>query len=495
MRSRVLIFFLAVLTLAAGGLAREIYPIDIVLTTTSDWTDVHFAGGTVVVHAQEILDGAEADGLQVAALSALSVSQRCCDVTPVQVLFHAYLSDFADWLQLWIEKGHLGQTTVALYAPGEPDPIATYTHVGVVASPEPANARTFSIRSPSLTSRITPIPANSPSEAGFGGRKVLAFYYPWYGSPSGPSGEWVHWNPYRSHHDSAHEPAAGWYDSNDPDTIRRHIREAKAAGIDGFVASWWGPFGFEDRAFDVLAEVAEEEDFAITIYYEDADTPSEIVSDLAYFLTRHGSSPALLRADGCPVVFFYVRVTQRFLPAQWKRVLAELEDLGHGIFAIADGLRNDFLDVFDGIHIYTPVGRPLEDVVAQYEAASLLARAQDRLFAATVIPGYDEAYKSPALTYLDREDGETYRAYWAIARGSTPHWILITSFNEWHEGTEIEPSVEFGETYLEITADQVAAWKRGEPEPVPEADRDGDGVPDDQDYCPDFPGRQETNGC
>ena len=28
-----------------------------------------------------------------------------------------------------------------------------------------------------------------------------------------------------------------------------------------------------------------------------------------------------------------------------------------------------------------------------------------------------------------------------------------------------------------------------------EADRDGDGVPDDEDYCPDFPGRKETNGC
>jgi len=26
-------------------------------------------------------------------------------------------------------------------------------------------------------------------------------------------------------------------------------------------------------------------------------------------------------------------------------------------------------------------------------------------------------------------------------------------------------------------------------------DRDGDGVPDDQDYCPDFPGRPEANGC
>jgi len=495
MRSRFFVVLWTLFLIGAGGLARDVYPIDIVLATTSDWTEVRFVGGAVVVHAQEILEGAEAEGLQVAALSTLSVSQACCDITPVRVRFHAYLSDPADWLQIRIEKGHLGRTAVALHAPGDPDPIATYTHAGVVEHPEPANARTFSIRSSSLTSLLTPMAAESPTQAGFGGPKVLAFYYPWYGTPDGPSGEWVHWNPYRSHHDSAHEPAAGWYDSNDPETIRRHIREAKAAGIDGFIASWWGPFGFEDRAFDVLAEVAEEEEFTVTIYYEDAGTASEIVSDLAYFLARHGSSPALLRADGRPVVFFYVRVTQRFPPSQWESVFGQLANLGREIFAIADGLRSDFLNVFDGIHTYTPVGQPLEDVASQYEAASLLARARDRLFAATVIPGYDEAYKNPALTYLDREDGETYRVYWALARESMPHWILITSFNEWHEGTEIEPSVEFGRTYLEITAEQTAAWKGGEPAPATEADRDGDGVPDDEDYCPDFPGRKETNGC
>jgi len=152
--------------------------------------------------------------------------------------------------------------------------------------------------------------------------------------------------------------------------------------------------------------------------------------------------------------------------------------------------------VFDGIHIYNPVGIGATQAASQYTSASLLARAREKLFAATIIPGYDEAYKASYLPYLDREGGEIYRQYWALARASTPHWILITSYNEWHEGSEIEPSVEFGTTYLEITAEQAAAWKRGDP--VSEgtsADRDGDGVPDADDYCPDFPGTAATNGC
>ncbi len=480
---------------AAGAPAREIYPVRIVLTTTSDWTDVRFVGGTIVVHNQEVLEGDGADGLQVAALSALSVSRNCCDTTPVRVIFDAYLSTPAEWLQIQIDKGHVGQTTIDLHVPGDSDPIATYTHVGVVENPDLGNTRAFSARSSDLTSRLTRILADPSTQESHGGPMVLAFYYPWYGNPSGPSGEWVHWNPNTPHHDSAHKPSAGWYDSLDAETVRRHIREAKAAGIDGFIASWWGPYGFEDRAFDVLVQVAEEEDFTVAIYYEEADTPSEVVSDLSYFLTRHGSNPSVLQVDGRPVIFFYARVTQRFLPAEWTRVLGELEDRGHEIFAIADGLRADFLDVFDGIHTYTPVGLPYDDVAAQYDAASLLAHASNRLFAATVIPGYDEAYKDPSLTYLDREDGDMYRTYWEIARRSMPHWILITSFNEWHEGTEIEPSSEYGQLYLEITAEQAAEWKAGEPAPIGEADRDGDGVPDEEDYCPDFPGSPEMNGC
>ena len=30
-------------------------------------------------------------------------------------------------------------------------------------------------------------------------------------------------------------------------------------------------------------------------------------------------------------------------------------------------------------------------------------------------------------------------------------FLLVTSFNEWHEGTEVEPSTEFGDAYLRLT--------------------------------------------
>ncbi len=496
MRSTVLASALVVLALAvASSGANVVYPIDLVLSTTSDWTDVSIVGATLVLVSQENLEGEDAPNLRIHALSTISVSQSIEGRKRVTVRFRAVVADPAQHLQVRIDKGHLGETSVSLHPRDERTALESFTHKGFIGGSDPANVRSFSLRSSTITSVVSPVPLDGSPER-FGGKKLLAFYYPWYGTPEGPSGKWVHWNPNSSHHDSAHDPAYGFYDSKDPETVRRHIREAKSAGIDGFIASWWGPYTFEDRAFDVLIDVAEQESFSVTLYYEIAETPIEIVTDLSHFLSRHGDSPALLRADDRPVVFFYVRVMMEFTLAQFESVFAQLENRDRAVFAVADGLGSHYLSVFDGLHIYNPVGIGAIEAASQYLSASLLARAKDRLFAATIIPGYDEAYKAAHLTYLDRADGDTYRAYWALARASLPHWILITSYNEWHEGSEIEPSLEYGTTYLEITAEQSEAWKRGDPPPGGASpDRDGDGVPDAQDYCPDFPGKTETNGC
>jgi len=478
--------------------ADEIYPVEILVSTISDWTDVILSGGTLIVHSYEILEGRNAPGLTVHALSAVAVGKQGYDATQIVIRFQAYLTELTlSWMRITINKGHIGETTVSLRTveSAGSDLLASYTHKGVADASDPANARTYSLRTTEITSRVAPQILEVPVETSLGGQKVLAFYYSWYGIPEGPSGRWVHWNPYKSHRDSAHIPLVGYYDSQDPETVRRHIHEAKEAGIDGFIATWWGKGTFEDRAFQVLLDVASEESFLVTVYYEDANSPAQIISDVNYIISRYSSNSSFLTVEGLPVIFFYVRVTEKFSLAEWENVFAELDRQGRRIFAIADGLRNEFLSVFQGIHTYNPVSLPLDLVAEQYKAASLLARLQGALFAATVVPGYDEAYKKASNLFVDRAGGGTYRAYWDIAHASNPQWILITSFNEWHEGSEIEPSVEFGTTYLILTAEEAAAWRSGASTDTSPADRDGDGVPDSEDYCPDFPGMKETNGC
>ena len=68
----------------------------------------------------------------------------------------------------------------------------------------------------------------------------------------------------------------------------------------------------------------------------------------------------------------------------------------------------------------------------------------DRLTCGTVIPGYDDTKVRSEGRVITRNGTKTYRDYWNIINGVDVDWVFITSWNEWHEGTEIEPSVEHG---------------------------------------------------
>ena len=474
-----------------------LYPVEILLTTTSDWTQVQFTGCSLAVQSYAILEGADTPGLQTGAGATLSIVKNAYDQTQVTIRVTAYVANPAQtWIRISIAKGHVGDTTLSL-TDDEGQVLASFTHSGIAANASPDNIRDFTLRTSQISSSVSVKILETPSETSLGGQKVLAFYYPWYGTPEGASGQWVHWDPSRSDYAATHMPTSGYYDSLDAETLRRHIQEAKAADIDGFIASWWEIGSFEDRAFDLLLQVAEEENFLIAPYYEDALSSLQLVTGINFIVSRYGDSPSFLKVDGLPVIFFYVRVLNRFSLAQWESAFASVRQGNHEIFAIADSLQPDYLSAFQGLHTYNPVGLPLAAVTSQYSAASLAARLQGKLFAATVLPGYQEAVFRASSPVAQRADGETYHSYWNIARESQPHWILITSFNEWHEGSEIEPSEEFGTTYLTQTAHEAEIWRSGETAGAEDAegDRDGDGVRDDADYCPDWPGSEATDGC
>ncbi|MFW6109416.1 MAG: glycoside hydrolase family 99-like domain-containing protein, partial [archaeon] len=73
----------------------------------------------------------------------------------------------------------------------------------------------------------------------------------------------------------------------------------------------------------------------------------------------------------------------------------------------------------------------------------------------TVTPGYDDTKIRVNGTKISREGNETYRKYWRPIHEYSLDWVLITSWNEWHEGTEIEPSRENGYSALYETRKQV----------------------------------------
>ena len=82
-----------------------------------------------------------------------------------------------------------------------------------------------------------------------------------------------------------------------------------------------------------------------------------------------------------------------------------------------------------------------------------------KIWVATVQPGYDDTLMRDPGYVLGREDGALYRSTFDAALGSDPQWVFITSWNEWWEHTHIEPSVNFGHQYLQITGGYAGRWE------------------------------------
>lgn len=102
--------------------------------------------------------------------------------------------------------------------------------------------------------------------------EVLAFYYGWYGNPKNEA--WGKVNADKHEIDNiARFPAKGAYSSHDPAVIEWQIDQAKAAGITGFVVSWWGLGDWDkwhDESLAMLLKCAEQKNFKVSIYWERA---------------------------------------------------------------------------------------------------------------------------------------------------------------------------------------------------------------------------------
>jgi hypothetical protein len=308
-------------------------------------------------------------------------------------------------------------------------------------------------------------------------RRVLAFYYPWYGIASGPggAGKTVHWGKIDARNNdiaaSTHYPLLGAYDSHDPAVIEQHCQWAKAAHIDTLIVSWWGHGDYTDRAMPLILDGCKHHGLTACIYYETVPQPQTAqtaAQDIIKVLEKYGSHEAHLKIDGKPVVFIYGRAVDQLGLTGWleavKLIKAGYKD---GAIILGDQFSYGSARVFDGVHTYNTAGSlgglPLDAVdkwtSGTYASWVQLADQAGKISTITVIPGYDDTkIRKPGLA-VDRFDGELYRIQWRRAIEADPHWVLVTTFNEWHEGSEIEPSLQFGQKYLDLTAEFATQFK------------------------------------
>ncbi len=283
---------------------------------------------------------------------------------------------------------------------------------------------------------------------------VLAFYYIWYDEST--------WKP-----DKVPDIPAIKYASRDPGTMARHIQQAKSVGIDALVASWWGVGNPTEDNLRVLLEQAAAANFKIAVDFELTSpffkSKDDVIRNLRYLINTHARRSAYLQVDGKPVIFFWRQ--QMYSVDEWKAIRDAVDPNRQTIW-IDEGLDVSYLRVFDGHHLYMVAWAPNPQAELNKWPPRIRQFGADKIWVATVNPGADNRKTTqPEKVVRDRQNGDYFRETWRAAFSSYPDWIMITSFNEWAEGTMIEPSVTYGNLYLDITREYAAKFKAACPRP------------------------------
>lgn len=265
------------------------------------------------------------------------------------------------------------------------------------------------------------------------------------------------------------------YNSDDPAAIRRHVEQARSAGVDGFTLNWFAPGGRTDRNFATLLDQSRGTDFRSTvvfsrhIWHGAGATQADVVAALRHILDSYAGHPNFLRIDGKPVLFFtdvyrVPRAGSQTSQQAWAGIRAQI-DPNHDQWWIAEGLDASYLQVMDGLYVHKVTHASSPD---DYTKASGWARrvrsweeqtGRQKLWVATLMPGWDDRnagcrpdVRVPSHPHRRaRNDGAFYRATFDAAMQSAPDILWVNSFNEWIEGTHIEPSAQYGNTYLTLT--------------------------------------------
>lgn len=301
---------------------------------------------------------------------------------------------------------------------------------------------------------LIPVP---PADA-LGERLVLAFYYAWYGM-----GTWQEPLPDRPLHT---------YMSTDPAAIERHVLWARQAGIDALVQSWYGPQVENNQTepnFATLLDIAAQHGLNAAVDLEVTSplihSQADVVAALRHLLTVHVSHRAYLRVGGRPVVFFWRQ--NRYPVQSWYAIRDQVDPQRTSIW-IMEGTDLEYLGPFDGNHLYSVAWDPEPEGTlvrwGQRVRDWNLAHGAAKYWVATVMPGYDDRGTGrPDAFVRDRAGGAYYRRCWDGAIRSGADLVMLTSFNEWMEGTQIEPSVSYGDFYLNLTRELADLYRVSEP--------------------------------
>jgi glycoprotein endo-alpha-1,2-mannosidase len=299
---------------------------------------------------------------------------------------------------------------------------------------------------------------------------VHTFFYGWYGNPE-IEGKYIHWNhdvvphwrdttwnnagsfPGKNDIGANYYPALGAYSSNDTNIIVKHMEWIREAGIGVLAISWWGPNSFTDKSVLTYLDFAETFGLKITFHIEPVyKTIEEFKNLIEYLVEKYNHHPALFKYHGKPMYYIYDSGKVKYY--EWNKFLnvdGELSVRNTNLDAVFIGhwerrLDGEFIikSGFDGFYTYyASDGFMYGCTTSNWPILAKFAEENDLLFIPCPGPGYIDTRIRPwnGRNTKDRKNGKYYEHMFMNAVKVNPDFIGITSFNEWHEGTQIEPAI------------------------------------------------------
>lgn len=298
---------------------------------------------------------------------------------------------------------------------------------------------------------------------------VGVYYYPWHRHD-------FHGRRYlREHLVPVQLPTLGEYDDREANVIRQHADWSRYAGIRLWVCSWWGPNSREDRTLlDHTLQSPDLGDIKIAVFYETTGRTSNftdysrIAGDVEYLADHYFEHPNYYRIDGKPVVAIYltrVLSAEGTLASTVAAFRQAASDKGFELFLIGDQVFGHppaeagdmgVLDAVTEYDVYGSMGRTgyaeqdgVDHYITRQTAWKNLADSVDVPYIPAVTPGFNDKAVRDGHAPVSRrlspgEDfGTLFKALLdsAVERTDprTGNLFLVTSWNEWHEDTQIEP--------------------------------------------------------
>ena len=345
-------------------------------------------------------------------------------------------------------------------------------------APTPTSAPATEAPSPTATSTSTPAPPESSQRP-----LLMAHYMPWYQTPD-VSGYWGwhwtmnHFNPAQTDENGRPQiashtmPLTGPYDSMDDALLEYQVALMKLSGIDGVIVDWYGieefwDYGVLNRATGKLFTYIKEAGLQFAICYEDqtikhmvdnkrlatADVYTHGQAVMRYLQETWFGDAAYLKSDGRPVLLtfgpqYYANA------ADWEKLFSVLDvqpvfitlDKRTGTIATSSFPWPPMWASKDGVLTQTALENYLKPFYAKVGG--------DAYRVAGAFPGFHDIYKEAGVSegygFLDAQDGETFRYTLELALSHNPDVVQLITWNDYGEGTNIEPTEEFGYRYLEM---------------------------------------------